>query len=514
VAWIRGGATYRFLDREINGTTVQRSNTYSYSVSSALFENRTSPFSVNVNASRVVADLAGEGGRWFGNRTSDFGTASARLTLPERPGATVAYSWDFATDEIPGFPDHKRDLQRLDTGVHHASPSFNLNAAYTGEWSDGNWNADDYQVNTVRVDGSAKLSETTTFTLSDQYYQRSPTSRFDAALASELQYFQAAVYDSPAPREEQRARYIYSNSSLAAQALTSASGTSQQGEYWRELRVKDTEYSGRVTGNVALVEQTRGGATSRTSGETLGLMGHWFRQAGGSLDDVMLGPSFGVLQNASGGNDFGYGANGTLTVSRPLGRFVATGRYGISYGNNLGGVPGWSFRQSAIASGGGALGSGHASAQLQFDASRAWSPTFGDFASRSINFTGAYDVDRTRLRASLAATSGMAGNPGDKFVGDGLLVPAPFNSHTIWGVASASTSSHGVTATVGVRYGDTNVPGQPALIQYGADAALGYAFGAFSISLEDRVTTYGYATGRGTTNLVFLRFFRAIGNSF
>ncbi|MGB8932220.1 MAG: hypothetical protein WCC48_13330 [Anaeromyxobacteraceae bacterium] len=515
IAWIRGGANFRLYDRSADGARLQRTDTYTYSLAGALYDRPGSPFTVNANAQRVVSELSGPHGAWFGSRTSDAGAVSATLQLPARPGLRLGYSWDLAADELPGLGVHDRTLHRLDTAVSHHSPAFNLTADYRGEWSDGSWDADAYQVNTVRVEGSAQLSRQMTFGLSDQYYQRTPTESFDAALAAESHTLQAGLRNVTAPREEQGGRYIYSRSSSAAAAILRRAATSQRLEYWNEFRLDDTDYSGRATANVALVDQTLGSATTRSSGETAGFLGRWARKSGQVAYDVQAGPSLSLLQNEAGDSRFGYGANGSLLANRPLWGMMATGRYEAAYGNDLGGIQGWSFHQAVTAAGEGAAGAGILSAQLRLEANRTWSPLYGDFASRNVFATGSYAVDRTRLFASFSFGSGITGNPGDKFVGDGLLLPAPFNTHTLFANVSASRStSFGVTASAGLRFGASDAPGQPAIIQKGLDASLEYAFAAFRVALDERLTTYDYPTGSVTTNLVFLRLTREIGDSF
>jgi hypothetical protein len=516
VAWLRGGANFRLIDRGVNGATVERSNTYTYSLSGALFDNRTSAFTLGARAERVAAKLGGADGQWFGSRTSDSGYASARLAVPDRPDASVGYFWNRATDVITGVPDHTRTLQRLDGAVHQGSPAFNLSAGYTGEWSEGSWLGEQYQANTVRVEGSARLDRATTFTLSDQYFQRTPTAHFDAALASEFNYFQAAILHADAPREDQFGRYVFSHSANAAPAMASTGATQHLGEYWREFRFDDTDFSARATGSVSSSQQSLGGVTTDSSGETLGLLGRWYRQDSGITNDIQVGPSVGLVQGREGGSgsDFGYGANASVTTSRPIGGVAATGRYEASYRNNLV-VPGWSITQGIVAGGQGALGSGNLSAQLQLQSSRTWAPLYGAFASRYVYLQSVYTVERTQVRAGLSIGSGIAGSPGNRFVGDGLLLPTPFNSESVFANVQASTATlSGISAMFGLRFGDTNAPGQPALTQWGADGALSYTVGGFRVSLEDRVTTYGYPTGRVTTNVLFFRILREIGESF
>lgn len=515
VAWFRAGADFRLLDRVVNGTRVQRNDTYTYSLAAALFDHQASPFSLSASANRITGQSSGAEGKWLGSRTGDFGSAGARLALRGLPRVSAGYSWDVATDELPTQPDHERTLQRIDAGIEHGSPAFHLSGAYRGEWSGGNWQGEDYQLNSVRLDANALIGNQTNFTLSDQYYQRSPTASFDAALAAEQHYFSAGIRHSPGERRDQAGQYVYRRAYQAVGPSGSAAASSQALEYWREIPFTDGEYSARVSANAAMTEQSVAGVPTRATGETIGLQGQWARRVERSYTGVSVGPSVGLLQTDPGGNDLGYGLSGSFVITRPLRGVLATGRYNGSYGNNLNGTPGWGLRHALVASGQGPLGSGNFNAQLQIDSSRGWSPTFGDTASRSVLLNGAYYFDRTQLRASLTVGSGIAGNPGDKFIGDGLLLPAPFNSHSIFAGLSASTATTvGLTALAGVRYGDTNVPGQPAIIQYGGDASLAYSVGVFSVGVEDHLTTYGYASGRVTTNLVLLRLSRAMGDAF
>jgi len=407
-AWLRGSGSYRLFDRRQNGVLVERADTYTYDATGAVFQHRTSPFTVNFSATRVVNDLSGGQGS-FGSVTGDSGSVAARLALPSRPQVALGYGWNVSSSTFPGLPDHDRNVQRFDAGAHHATSAFNFDAAYNAEWAHGTWDGDDYTLNNVRAEASAALGTATTFNLSDQYYQRSPTRTFDLALASELHSLQASVRHAPAPREEQFGRYVYSHGVQSVPALPSTETTGHQGEYWREIRFGESDFSARPTAGVSAVVQRLGGTETRTTGETATGLARWYRQSGDRVDEIMGGPSLGLIQDASGSNDLGWGGTLTLGTARKLWGVSSSGRYEIVYGNDLNAVRGWSLTQRATAAGSGGLGSGSLSGQLQLSASRAHSPLFGEFASRNVNLQSTYAQGRHRVTAMLVVGSGSRG---------------------------------------------------------------------------------------------------------
>lgn len=514
VAWVRGGATYRLYDRQVNGVQVERTDTYTYDLAAALFQHRGSPLIVSASAARVVDDLSGAEGS-LGSLTGDSGTVAARLALPGRPQVSLGYGWNLSSSRFPVLPDHDRTLQRLDAGAAHSTPAFNFNATYGAEWSRGNWLGDDYTLNDVRAEASANLGGATTFQISDQYYQRTPTASFDLALSSELHALQAGVRHLAGTREEQYGRYVYSHGIQTVPSLPATETTRHQGEYWREHRLGDSAFSARPTVSFSAAVQRLGADETRTTGETASALLRWYRESAGAVDEILGGPSFGLLQDTSASDAFGYGGSLLLGTARPVWGVQASARYEIAYGNDLNAVRGWSLTQRASLTGSGRLGPGALGGQLQLTAGRAHSPLFGEFASRNVSLLSQYGTARSRIAASLTVGSGIAGGPKDGFVGDGLLLPAPFDSHATFANLVASTGALiGLSASAGLRFGNTNTPGQPALTQYGVDASIAYVFAAFSVSLEDRLTTYAYPSGRATTNLVMFRIQRSLGDSF
>ena len=110
-----------------------------------------------------------------------------------------------------------------------------------------------------------------------------------------------------------------------------------------------------------------------------------------------------------------------------------------------------------------------------------------------------------KLDARVGLHSGMVGATPDRFVGDGLILPAPFNSNVFDASAGATvrilTSLSGHTRA---RFVSSDIPGRPTLQQ--AEAILGftYQYGAFGVGIEDRVARYEQPGGGWNTGNLFI----------
>jgi hypothetical protein len=514
-AYLVGGFDYRFYDHHQDGYRLQRIDTYTYDVYGAFFQHRRSPLQLTWGLTRVDADLAGPGGKWFGERTSDSGRVGARFELPALPTVSAGYSWFDSTDRYGDGESHDRNVQRGTATLGHSTPVFSFALQYAGEWSAGNWAGDDYQLDTIYTEGTARLGGTATFTVSDQYYQRTPTSTFATALTSDFHSLQATLRDLPSLQEEQFVRYVYARSLQSVPSQPTLETEQQRLDLQREFKLA-SEYSLRPQLALSLVEQRNGTTGSRTTGEWATVYFRWLRRGGSATYDLQAGPVVGFLQDDQGTSSFGHGVTANGTVTLPLwDGFTGGGNYALSYSNNLGGAQGWALGQVLSLFANGPLWSGQLGAQFLATAGRTWTPVFGDFASRNLRLDASWTLERFILRGSIDVGSGIAGNPTDLRAGDGLFVPLPFDSNAVFSSLGAQASTlWGLTGSINGRYGTSSAPGQPALTQYGADASISYALPAFSVGIEDRYNVYDAASGRSSTNMVQFRIFRGFGNPF
>ncbi|MCK7470985.1 MAG: hypothetical protein MZU95_09490, partial [Desulfomicrobium escambiense] len=287
---------------------------------------------------RVDADLAGPGGKWFEERTSDSGRVGARLDSPALPAVSAGYSWFDSTDRYGDEESHDRNVQQGTATLGHSTPVFSVALQYAGEWSAGNWAGDDYQLDTIYTEGTARLGGTATFTVSDQYYQRTPTSTFATALTSDFHSLQAALRDLPSLQEEQFVRYVYARSLQSVPSQPTLETERQRLDLQREFKLA-SEYSLRPRPALSLDEQRNGTTGSRTAGEWATVYFRWLRRGGSATYDLQAGPVVGFLQDDPGTSSFGHGVSANGTVTLPLwDGFTGGGNYALSYSNNLGGA--------------------------------------------------------------------------------------------------------------------------------------------------------------------------------
>lgn len=282
-------------------------------------------------------------------------------------------------------------------------------------------------------------------------------------------------------------------------------------------RILSPEWRGQASVELSLNQARLGLQEERSAGQTVGLMGRWSRTAalGASEWAAELGPLFGLLEPAGGGTDFGYGLHGRgrwgrQTIGQRLGA-----EYAIEFADNLHGTPGWTLTQHVTGEAERELDRDtRVRASLTVAAARAHVDLFGSNATRDVLFTGTISRRRGQvgIEAGLRDGASSAVQMGG---GDGLFIPAPFQSHSRYvGLNGGLGLTSHLNAFARVRYASLSAPEVPDQREASATGGFGYAYGQFLFTLEDRYIAGGTSNLDNRSNVIMIVASRALGARF
>lgn len=525
--WI-AGASYRRVSEEVNGATSGQSDVILYNGRLTLLGDRTAPVTLQAAASRnEVKFLTDPQADIFGRGIVNSYGGSLTLNLPERPSLSAGYTRNDAEDQIAGLTTHRYNVDEFTGTVGHGSPDFKFIGTYQGRLSSGDWvsdNVDTHQGNASVIFG---LPAGMTGQLVDVYQLRIPRATGLGAYRQENNSFGAYVSNSQPLGGQQTVRYSYlhgltETSPVAFNELTRQSirydGDFRLGGEPLEKKGRTPEEGSRYFAHVRVEgAQNRANTATVTSdayGETLAALGYWRYIAGDKYYDLHGGPAVGLIQSDLTGNRSGYGFSAGGRFGREwLGqRFNVN--YDTDYGLRLYASEGWSLRQILSGTVSGMIGTSRYMGQVNAQSFRTSSPTFGDGAGRSVDVRFVNTHRRLELEILGRLADGIAGSTPREFVSDGLLIPAPFDSHTRELRARIFYRAF-TTLTLGATgaFISNEIPGSPTVTQTEVSGVVDYRFAAFGLHLEDRMTWYDQGGG-GRNNLFLVSVSRRFGVRF
>ncbi|HSN13291.1 MAG TPA: hypothetical protein VLT61_01585 [Anaeromyxobacteraceae bacterium] len=513
-----GGVGYRRISDKLNGATTSLSDALTYHLELDLLQNQVSPLGARLYAQQVDTRVDRfEETTAGGDRKLQRLGGLVRLTPPGLPHVDVGYERYRQDEDLALLGTHASTDHIVTGSLRHSTPTFSLGAQYRGDFSSGNWVADQYDGYYLVAQAQSLLGaaqDGRRLTVSERYYKRTPTTDAAGAFSVNANTFGAIYQAGLKPGEVTIVQYQSAHGlNAAGAAANESSANTLRGEH--DFPVDGPEFfvKGILVGS--LLQQRANATELRTSGETAGAQLWWRRLTDGVTYELAGGPLLGLVQQPAKGTEVGYGASALARGTRPWRDYQVGINYTLDWGSNLYATTGWSIDQRLTASIAGAAGPGRFDATAGATARRAWSPVFGDNATRGLQFTANYAVDRHVLFAQGSLQSGMTGATPGEFVGDGLFVPAPFDSRT-WSLLAGGTTRlfTGLSARAQVRYASTHSPGQPDLTFTEGIASLVYRYAAFSFSLEDRYVVTETGPMRSAQNAIMLNVSRAFGTRF
>jgi hypothetical protein len=265
--------------------------------------------------------------------------------------------------------------------------------------------------------------------------------------------------------------------------------------------------------DAAVSDERLGAVTARSYGETLTGLARWMRRDGAWDLFLQGGPSVGLIQPSGAASDTGFGGSsgrGSPGLGGPPGRPALQHRLPAEPGRG-GGCRPPSLTADAERTPTDEL---TLRGSLQASADRVSSDFFGEGANRLLQANLNARWRRYDLLVQGGLTSGMVGQH-EGWSGDGLFIPAPFDSHT--GFASATLLAPlygGFDLTVRTRYLEIRIPDRERQWEAGLLGRIGWTAGGLVVSVEDEYVRGGGDGAPSSQNRLFLRLSRAFGTRF
>ncbi|HET8542585.1 MAG TPA: hypothetical protein VFL83_22105 [Anaeromyxobacter sp.] len=505
------GAGYRSLRDSVNGVDVRRNQLITYNGHVAILQNPISPLTLMLGASRAestfvtdfVNDLSGDA--IVTTYAADLMARSAVL-----PPIQAGYVRTEVEDHVPGQVVHLSSKDNLRASLGFGNNAYAFEASYGGEFSDGTYVADRYTIHdasaTVRMNlGSSQLS------VESDASTNTPTDLVAGSYRVEAATFRANYNNGAQDGARREVGYGYGRA-LAETTVQPLEEQARQSLGYRgdHLLTSPTLFA-RWYADVSIAETRSGARESQATGETLGVQLWWRRLSDATRYEIRGGPFVGLIQNEDG-DDTGYGARAGVRLTRPLWGYRLQFEWSADYAMNLLASAGWTFSQQLSGTLDGQMGDARVSGTLRASSFRTYQPLVGDGAGRTVEAFAGARYRRIDFDGRVRLQQGIAGATPGQFVGDGLLIPSPFNSRSVTlqlGARAKILPSLSASLHFGALSRD--LPGSPALESTEVVAGLGYGFAAFALSVEDRVSWFERGTGWDRINVVFARVSRTFG---
>ncbi len=498
---------------ESNGAIDTTRASLIYRLRSVLFQDPRSPVTLQLQATRIDEDIKVDG--TAGSTRADTSTygADLRLAPPGRPYLNLGYQYLDRQETGPLLRGADRSVHSLSASTGHGAGTYSYAARYAGRFSSGTFDADNYDDHRVDVDVQAVLAQDVTARINEIYFRRIPDNRAPSNQSQELNSLSTVVTGKSDARGQQQVGYVY------VHALSSAPGTQDQERAEQRLTYgmhhlfKDSPWQLRALADLSLSEIRSGTVVDRATGQLVSAQAAWRRQDGQDLLELRGGPKLGAREPQSGPVELGYGATAGGTAQHRWTELVGTASYDLTFESDLYAASGWNLRQEALASLTSPFGPGRASAQLQASALRRDGGLLGAGASRSLTALAGYQWYRYSVQASGGLQSGVSGALGEPIRGDGLFIPAPFDTESRYATLSATAGLlEYLWATARARYSSMSAPDRADQQETELFGALTWGYAGINLSLEDRylVSSVGGLTIR--ENRFLFRIHRSFGS--
>jgi hypothetical protein len=511
--WVsyRLDAQLRRITDERDGVATGSTQTITYNASASVLNNGVSPLGLSLFASRSEVDFAIDPvADVHGTGLTTAAGANMTLSLLNKPALAASYSVYQTEQSIPGQADFESTVQSLGSSLGFGTTAFQVQASYSGNFQDSIWAADDVASHDVSVSAWVPVG-TSTLSLESASAFTTPRELVVGAVEQETSNFRATWNNGAAPGGRHIVAYSYGHALQESLASPTAELTRQGLTYSGDLALAGPSLFTRWLLDASL-GQARSGTTEVTStGETVGAEVWWRQLTGPTTYELRLGPRVGLLQSETG-DTTGFGATARALARRPLWGHSLSLDWGGSYATQLFATAGSQFSQSLSASFSGRTGSAAFDLALRGSSYRTSSPVTGTGAGRRLEAVARSSTPTLHLEARVGLQSGMVGATPDQFVGDGLLLPPPFDSNVLDASVGASLKIFtGLSGSAHARYRSSDVPGTPTLDQVEGTLGFSYKYGAFGLAVEDRLSRYEQAAGGwASINLFMVRAYRTL----
>lgn len=511
-----GAVDYRRVSNSIDGESASETvrDYLTYRLRTAFFPSPKSPFTLSVLAERRQDDFELPGFSAVDRTITWTYGAEASTQAPNRPYLRVGYRRDESEEEGPAVGLATRTVDHFTASTGFGSGVYSYSASYRGNLSEGTFATDNKDDHRVDASASVDVAKDLRLRLSDTFYLRVPTleSVFNPrqeqnSLVGSLEYREGFA-------RFHIGRYQYTRALQTAPGVPEIEREQQRLGYSLQTPLSP---EWRIRGDVD-VTHSRGRVGTdeeQAEGQTLGATVYWRRQTPAHFVEVRGGPRGGLLEPAGADLEYGYGGTAGASVGQTWGEVDGQLSYDLTYQSDLVGNDAQSFQQLLSASLNGRVGTGVAHGQLLASAERRLSRLFGDGASRAITAVGGYARGHWDAELRLGLRDGIVGSISESVSGDGLFLPAPYNSHVLFASLTGNARlTRYLSARALVRRTSQDLPDRPTLDETEARATLVFTYGALGFALEDRYVVSESLAGTGKFNQVWIRAYRVFGSRY
>lgn len=514
--WNAAGA-YQRLRRSYLAET-DTASSYTYRLHLGGFESRKSRFTIGGDAGHTTIDFSQETGGPSLTGTTTIDTYQLRVAASptDRPAVWLGGTYTDLNNRGFGRSATDETTKQVDTGFAFGTGAYSTTAEYEGRWSQGTLDPANYERHTVRMNGSVNIAPDTKGYLSTFYQLREPTvvSGYDPRM--EVTHVSGGVRWT----EESTisgAQYVYDHQALSTPG-TADRDRITQGLSSATERTWSSQWKTLGTLSVDMTQDRLGLAEERSAGQSAALQQQWTRPStpDGSELQIAAGASLGVLEPVGGGGvESSYGASGSIRWGMHTLADRISAYYTAFYGSNVAAVRGWNLNQRVYAEAERTIDRDfRLRATIQGGASRQFTPLFGDTAQRDFTLTASVLRGKYSFGLEAGIGDGVTGSL-QSIGGDGLFIPASFQSHSRYAMAMTGVQ---ITARLRVdgraRYTTLSGPEVPDQREVTLGGALRYALGRFQLSLEDRYSAGGTTAYDNRSNQLLLVLSRALGGTF
>jgi hypothetical protein len=511
LSW-NGAVDYRTVRAEVGGPATKR-DALSYRLQSTLFTDPNAPFSVSANASRSDDEQWTSGVTGTDTLDTTVWRVDARYGALLMPSLAASYTAVESERVGPLYGVAHTARQTVNAMAGHGDSAFSYTARYRGNLSEGTFASENYDDHRVEFVARAALTPTSDLHLSDTYYLRLPRTESELNARQEVNAFAANLRGDVTTGAVHRASYAYTHALQTAPGRDDVESAKQNLAYGLNRTLPSRAWIVRADATVSYADERLGADRRKSTGETVTTVAVWRRFRDGQTTELRGGPSFALLQPAEGGSRIGYGAQAGASLHRTDGLFAWGATYDVRHEANLFGAEGWSLSQDLSLDANGPFGPGAARAQVAASALRRQAALFGAAASRTLSAAAGYRYGRYDLQLQASVTSAISAELVGGLASDGLLLPAPYDTHTVAlsSLLSASLTRYLVAGTQ-LRYDVTDIPDRPSRTDAAARAFLELRYASLSFSLEDRYAVSEIPGGSFRANQVMVRAYRAFGS--
>ena len=484
----RGGVGYEALRRTFSDASTA-DNGWTFTGGLTLLDDRA-PVSVSLSADRVAVDSSQTSGdtRITGTRVDEVYGGQVNVHGGQAMSLAVGgWLMDHATD---GFatPQTIERSRVIEVGAQHGPGPYDVRLDYQGRWNSGTNDFLDYDQQQLNLNATARLGDAADVFASGYSYLRRPTTLSATNPDYDSNYLLAGIRTRS---ESTRGLYTYSytHQVFSSPATGDRERLLQNVSGLYEIHHSSSfETAWTVAG--ALGQERDRGLQDETYGGSLAPLARWLSRT--DAQDLIgeVGPVLGVLKPMGGTAEPGYGAHwGGHAVWR------GGSRIGLDYtgdwGRNLNATQGWILTQSATGDLLRQIHTARAHLALVVATSRVSGSFLGDAATRDVHLTANLDWRRAGLLVDTglrdATSPAVTGT-----MGDGLFVPAAFDSHTQYVTVGGSFAfTPRVVARASANWTRLSGPELAPQQEYLLTGVLEYRLGQLTLALQENYSAGG-----------------------